>query len=70
MNHKSKKGAFRVDVFAMCGICQNLEFVDTAHSTATIAARSMGYRRTKKHGWVCPECINGMPVASAGSKPS
>ena len=47
-----------IEYSVWCALCDNLEDY-TEYANAAQAARQYrkdGWRKTKKHGWVCPEC--------------
>ncbi len=39
---------------------------DGSRAEATREARSMGWRNTRKHGWLCPGCVREVSGAHIG----
>ena len=43
---------------AACGTCSYTDSTDSAYDYADAAAwlRAEGWKQTKSHGWICPDC--------------
>ena len=58
------KGYITREYVVWCG-CSNWHRETTGDlNEITIAIRALGWRKTKKHGWRCPQCVARERVAS------
>lgn len=53
------RGRMTKDITIWCGLCDYWEYIDTLNDTfksAAKEARTKGWQKTRKHGWICPYC--------------
>jgi hypothetical protein len=52
------RGHIFVDWWVDCGRCGNSDVLTPDHPyTATEEAQRLGWKKTRKEGWVCPKCL-------------
>lgn len=49
------KGKISVEKTVWCGLCAHWDQRDNYNFIREI--RKIGWKQTKEHGWLCPECI-------------
>lgn len=55
------KGAITTEKVVWCGVCAHWDRQPAA-ADRVAKWRRAGWRRTEKHGWVCPTCAPGHAV--------
>lgn len=58
------KGYITREYTVWCGRCEEW-YQDTARSIKEVQPKfiQMGWSKTRKHGWLCPECSEKLPTA-------
>lgn len=54
------KGRLTVDYYAVCSCGHSDVLAEGIRAKAIKAARRMGWKLTRDHGWMCPRCIERM----------
>lgn len=63
------KGHFVTMVSVWCGLCEIwMDLDETKKRKCATDAKSAGWRLTRKHGWLCPECAGPKPNSREGKE--